>query len=187
MNPRLADFSDGAAARAPNLEALLKLVRLIPVITIEQVDHAVPLARALVAGGLRLLEITLRTAAGADAVRKIIVEVPDAIVGIGTVLSPDDLQHAVDMGAQFALSPGATPELLEAAAASTMPFIPGVTTASELMQGLASGFNLFQLFPPAPSGRIPALQALSGPFPTVKFCPTGGITAENASDSLALN
>ena len=187
MNPRLADSSDGAAARTRNLEGLLKLVRLIPVITIEQVDHAVPLARALVAGGLRLLEITLRTAAGADAARKIIVEVPDAIVGIGTVLSPDDLQHAVDMGAQFALSPGATPELLEAAAASTMPFIPGVTTASELMQGLAFGFNIFKFFPAVPSGGIPALKALSGPFPNVKFCPTGGITAENASDWLALN
>ena len=131
MNPGLADVSAGAASRARNLEGLLKLVRLIPVITIEQVDHAVPLARALVAGGLRLLEITLRTAAGADAARKIIAEVPDAIVGIGTVLSPDDLQRAVDVGAQFALSPGATLELLEAAAVTTMPFIPGIATASD--------------------------------------------------------
>jgi 2-dehydro-3-deoxyphosphogluconate aldolase/(4S)-4-hydroxy-2-oxoglutarate aldolase len=186
MNPGLADVSAGAASRARNLEGLLKLGRLIPVITIEQVDHAVPLARALVAGGLRLLEITLRTAAGPAAARKIIAEVPDAIVGIGTVLSPDDLKYAVDMGAQFALSPGATPELLGAAAASTMPFIPGVATASELMRGLALGFNIFKFFPAVPSGGIPALKALSGPFPNVKFCPTGGITAENASDWLSL-
>ena len=158
MSPAPVDFSDVAASRVHELERLPKIVKLIPVITIEQVEDAVPLARALVAGGLRLLEVTLRTAAGADAARKIIAEVPEAIVGIGTVMSPDDLKCAVDMGAQFALSPGATPELLEGAAASTMPFIPGIATASELMQGLAFGFNVFKFFPGCPVWRHPGAQ-----------------------------
>ena len=124
--------------------------------------------------------------AAVDAARKIIAEVPDAIVGIGTVLTPEDLQCAIDLGAKFALSPGATPSLLEAAAAGPIPFIPGVATSSELMQGIGFGFNTFKFFPAVPSGGIPALKALSGPFPRIKFCPTGGIGADNAAEWLAL-
>jgi 2-dehydro-3-deoxyphosphogluconate aldolase / (4S)-4-hydroxy-2-oxoglutarate aldolase len=185
--------SIASAPVAPNsthvgtgLEQLLQFGKLVPVITIERVEDAVPLARALVAGGLRLLEITLRTMAAVDAARKIIAEVPDAIVGIGTVLTPEDLQCAIDLGAKFALSPGATPGLLEAAAAGPIPFIPGVATSSELMQGIGYGFNTFKFFPAVPSGGIPALKALSGPFPRIKFCPTGGIGADNAAEWLAL-
>jgi 2-dehydro-3-deoxyphosphogluconate aldolase / (4S)-4-hydroxy-2-oxoglutarate aldolase len=173
-------------ARSRELGRLLTFGRLVPVITVERADHAVPLARALVAGGLRLLEITLRTAVGADSARKIIAEVPEAIVGIGTVLTPDDLKRAVDLGARYALSPGATPALLEAAAQGTLPFIPGVATSSELMVGLTFGFETFKFFPAVPAGGIPALKALGGPFPHVKFCPTGGISENNARDWLAL-
>ena len=172
--------------RSRELDRLLTFGRLVPVITIERVEHAVPLARALVGGGLRLLEITLRTAAGADSARRIIAEVPEAIVGIGTVLTPDDLKRAVDLGAKYALSPGATPTLLETAARGELPFIPGIATSSELMVGLSFGFDTFKFFPAVPAGGIPALKALGGPFPQVKFCPTGGISEDNARDWLAL-
>jgi 2-dehydro-3-deoxyphosphogluconate aldolase/(4S)-4-hydroxy-2-oxoglutarate aldolase len=172
--------------RSRELGRLLTFGRLVPVITVERAEHAVPLARALVAGGLRLLEITLRTAVGANSAGKIIAEVPEAIVGIGTVLTADDLKRAVDLGARYALSPGATPALLEAAARGTLPFIPGVATSSELMVGLAFGFDTFKFFPAVPAGGIPALKALGGPFPQVKFCPTGGISEDNARDWLAL-
>jgi 2-dehydro-3-deoxyphosphogluconate aldolase/(4S)-4-hydroxy-2-oxoglutarate aldolase len=156
------------------------------VITLERVEDAVPLAHALVAGGLRLLEITLRTPAAADAAAAIIREVPEAVVGIGTVLTPKDLERAQTLGARFALSPGATPALLEAAAASDLPFIPGIATASELMVALANGFNTCKFFPAVAAGGIPALKALAGPFPQARFCPTGGIDEKNARDWLAL-
>ena len=129
------------------LDRLLVHGPLVPVITIERIEDAVPLARALVTGGLRLLEITLRTPGASDAAKRIIAEVPDAIVGIGTVLTPDDLKRAADLGAQYALSPGATTELLDAAAAVSLPFIPGITTSSELMAALARGFDTVKFFP----------------------------------------
>ncbi|MEJ1977502.1 MAG: bifunctional 4-hydroxy-2-oxoglutarate aldolase/2-dehydro-3-deoxy-phosphogluconate aldolase [Acetobacteraceae bacterium] len=129
---------------------------------------------ALVAGGLRLLEITLRTQAGFDAAVAIMKAVPDAVVGIGTVLTPQDLARSREIGAQFALSPGATPELLDAAAAGDLPFMPGVATASELMQAMVRGFSTVKFFPAATMGGIPALRALGGPFPKARFCPTGG-------------
>jgi 2-dehydro-3-deoxyphosphogluconate aldolase / (4S)-4-hydroxy-2-oxoglutarate aldolase len=169
-------------------QALLHLVqsaRLIPVLTIARVADAVPLARALVAGGVRTLEITLRTAAAVDAAKAIIAEVPDAIVGIGTVLTPDDLARAKSLGARFAVSPGTTRELLEAAAASDLPLLPGIATASELMQAQAYGFNLVKFFPAEQSGGIAMLRALGGPFPQTRFCPTGGIGEANAAEWLA--
>lgn len=175
-----------SSSRRERLDRLLRIGRLVPVITIERVDDAVPLARALVAGGLRLLEITFRTEAAADAARAVIKEVPEAVVGIGTVLTPDDLRLARDLGAQFALSPGATPALLDAAAAGAMPFIPGVATASELIQAVTHGFDTVKFFPAVPAGGIAALKALAGPFPQVRFCPTGGINEDNAVDWLAL-
>ena len=168
------------------LDALLAIGRVVPVITIDRADDAVPLARALVAGGVRLLEITLRTAAGMAAAAAIIAEVPEAIVGIGTVLTPADLERAVSIGARFALSPGATPALLDAAAQSPIPFLPGVATASELMEAMARGFGTVKFFPATAAGGIPALRALAGPFPTARFCPTGGISAANAAEWLAL-
>jgi 2-dehydro-3-deoxyphosphogluconate aldolase/(4S)-4-hydroxy-2-oxoglutarate aldolase len=173
-------------ARTRKLADLLRSGLIIPVITLERVEDAVPLARALVAGGLRLLEITLRTPAAADSAAAIIQEVPEAIVGIGTVLTPKDLERAQALGARYALSPGATPDLLDAASTSEMPFIPGIATASELMAALAHGFQTVKFFPAVAAGGIPALKALAGPFPQARFCPTGGIDEKNARDWLAL-
>lgn len=180
------DPTRSAKARDEKLEALLQGASIIPVITIERLEDAVPLARALVAGGLRLLEITLRTPAAIDAAAAIIREVPEAVVGIGTVLTPKDLEQAQALGARFALSPGATPDLLAAAAANDIPFIPGIATASELMAALAHGFGTVKFFPAVAAGGIPALKALAGPFPQARFCPTGGIDEKNAKDWLAL-
>ncbi len=173
-------------SREDRLAALLRLAKVIPVITIEDVAQAVPLARALVAGGLRLLEITLRTPAGFAAAEAIMRAVPDAVVGIGTVLTPADLARSAAIGAQFALSPGATPALLDAAAAGNLPFMPGVATASELMEAAARGFGTVKFFPAATIGGIPALRALAGPFPRARFCPTGGVHAQNLAEWLAV-
>lgn len=180
------DLSALAESRDRLLADLLRSGPVVPVITLERVEDAVPLARALVAGGLRLLEITLRTPAAADAAAAIIRDVPDAIVGIGTVLTPKDLERAQGLGARYALSPGATPDLLEAASRSEMPFIPGIATASELMTALAHGFQTVKFFPAVAAGGIPALKALAGPFPQARFCPTGGVDEKNAKDWLAL-
>ena len=171
--------------RRDQLAALLKLGRVIPVITINRVEDAVPLARALVEGGIRLLEITLRTAAGLAGAEAIIRNVPDAIVGIGTALTPDDLKRSIDIGARFALSPGATPALLDAAAAAPIPFLPGIATASELMEAMARGFDTAKFFPATSAGGLTGLKALAGPFPNARFCPTGGITESNAAEWLA--
>jgi 2-dehydro-3-deoxyphosphogluconate aldolase/(4S)-4-hydroxy-2-oxoglutarate aldolase len=163
------------------LLALFKAARVVPVLTIERVEDAVPLARALVAGGVRTLEVTLRTPAAVEAAKAIMAGVPEAVVGIGTILDADDLARAVALGAKFGISPGATPDLLKAAAASALPFAPGIATASELMQALAHGFDVVKFFPAEPSGGIKALRALAGPFPQARFCPTGGIGEANAS------
>ncbi len=173
-------------SRDDRLDALLRRAHVIPVITIDDLAYAIPLARALVAGGLPLLEITLRTPAGLAAATAIAREVPDAITGIGTCLTPDDLRRAEDAGAQFALSPGATPALLDAAARSPLPFIPGIATPSELMQATIHGFTTVKFFPAATMGGPAALRALAGPFPQARFCPTGGINESNARDWLAL-
>jgi 2-dehydro-3-deoxyphosphogluconate aldolase / (4S)-4-hydroxy-2-oxoglutarate aldolase len=167
------------------LAALFERATIIPVLTIDRVEDAVPLARALVAGGIRVLEVTLRTPVAMQAAKAMIAEVPDAIVGIGTILNADDLARAEKLGAVFGISPGATPELLKAAAASELPFAPGITTASELMQARAHGFNLVKFFPAEPSGGIKTLRALAGPFPDARFCPTGGIGDGNAAAWLA--
>jgi len=174
-----------AAARQERLADLVKSATVIPVLTIERLEHAVPLARALVAGGVRMLEVTLRTPVAIEAAKAMISVVPEAIVGIGTILSPDDLKRTESLGAKFGISPGATPELLKAAAASSLPFAPGIATASELMQALAHGFDLVKFFPAEQSGGIKALRALAGPFPHVRVCPTGGIGESNAAAWLA--
>jgi 2-dehydro-3-deoxyphosphogluconate aldolase / (4S)-4-hydroxy-2-oxoglutarate aldolase len=167
------------------LAALFKQAVVIPVLTIERLEDAVPLAKALVAGGVRVLEVTLRTPVAIPAAQAIISSVPEAVVGIGTILNADDLARAEALGAVFGISPGATPDLLKAAAASALPFAPGMATASELMQALAHGFNLVKFFPAEPSGGIKALRALAGPFPDARFCPTGGIGEANAVAWLA--
>jgi 2-dehydro-3-deoxyphosphogluconate aldolase/(4S)-4-hydroxy-2-oxoglutarate aldolase len=167
------------------LADLFERATIIPVLTIDRVEDAVPLARALVAGGIRVLEVTLRTPVAVQAAKAILAEVPDAFVGIGTILNAGDLARAQELGAVFGISPGATPELLKAVAASDLPFAPGITTASELMQARAHGFDLVKFFPAEPSGGIKALRALAGPFPDARFCPTGGIGDGNAAAWLA--
>jgi len=174
-----------AARRRASLDQLFALAPVIPVITIERVEHAVPLARALARGGIRAIEITLRTAAAVDCARAIVAEVPETIVGIGTVLTAEDLQRAVDLGAKFALSPGASVELLDAANACDPPFIPGAQTASDIIACVTRGFDVLKFFPAVPAGGIPVLRALAGPFPNVRFCPTGGIGEKNAAEWLA--
>jgi 2-dehydro-3-deoxyphosphogluconate aldolase/(4S)-4-hydroxy-2-oxoglutarate aldolase len=175
-----------AQTRSAKLEEILRVAPIIPVITIEWVEDAVPLARALVAGGLAALEITLRTAAAPAAAAAIVKAVPEAIVGLGTVLTREDVEIARNLGARFALSPGATPELLDAAAAGELPFIPGIQTSSEIMAALVRGFDVVKFFPAVPAGGIAALKALAGPFPQMRFCPTGGIGESNFADWLAL-
>jgi len=174
-----------ATPKQEKLAALFEQATIIPVLTIERLEDAVPLAMALVAGGVRTLEITLRTPVAIESANAIIAHVPDAVVGIGTILNADDLARAEGIGARFGISPGATPDLLKAAAASALPFAPGIATASELMLGLSQGFNLVKFFPAEQSGGIKALRALAGPFPDVRFCPTGGIAEANAASWLA--
>jgi len=172
-------------SKQETLTALFKAARIVPVLTINRIEDAVPLARALVAGGVRMLEVTLRTPVAIEAAKAIMSDVPDAIVGIGTILNADDLARARDLGAAFGISPGATPELLKAATHSDLPFAPGIATASELMQALAHGFTTVKFFPAEQAGGIRALRALAGPFPHVQFCPTGGIGETNAPQWLA--
>ena len=174
-----------APAKHDTLAAMFGDAMVIPVLTIERAEDAVPLARALVAGGVRTLEVTLRTPAAVEAAKAMIAEVPGAIVGIGTILSARDLARAEELGAKFGISPGATPELLKAAAASSLPFAPGIATASELMQALEHGFAFAKFFPAEQAGGIKGLRALAGPFPAVRFCPTGGVGEGNAAAWLA--
>jgi 2-dehydro-3-deoxyphosphogluconate aldolase/(4S)-4-hydroxy-2-oxoglutarate aldolase len=172
-------------ARQKQLAALFKQGTIIPVLTIERIEDAVPLAKALIAGGVHVLEVTLRTPVAIAAAKAIMTNVPEAIIGIGTIVNADDLARAEALGAKFGISPGTTPDLLKAAAASGLPFAPGIATASELMLGLSHGFNLFKFFPAEQSGGIKALRALAGPFPDARFCPTGGIGEANAISWLA--
>src|ERR1700738_600269 len=167
------------------LATLFTQAAIIPVLTIERVEEAVPLARALVAGGVRVLEVTLRTLVAIEAAKAMMAHVPEAVVGIGTILNANNLARAEALDASFGISPGATPEVLKAAAESRLPFAPGIATASELMQALAHGFGLVKFFPAEPSGGIKALRALAGPFPDARFCPTGGIGEANAVSWLA--
>lgn len=160
--------------------SLLSGARLVPVLTIARVADAVPLARALCAGGVRTLEITLRTAAGPEAAKAIAAEVSEAVVGLGTVLTGRDLDMALTMGLSFAFSPGASPALLDAAAEAGLDFVPGVQTASEIMACLERGFDVMKFFPASQAGGLPTLRALAGPFPQVAFCPTGGISEDQA-------
>ena len=168
------------------IDAILRRAPVLPVLAIERLDDAVPLARALVDGGLPVLEVTLRSDVALEAIRRIVDEVPDAIVGAGTVLSAADLDSVARAGAVFAISPGAPDALYEAAAGIAMPWIPAVATASELMRGLEHGHRRFKFFPAESSGGIAALKAFAGPFAQAKFCPTGGIDAASATRYRAL-
>ena len=167
-------------------EAILKTGPVVPVIVVNKLEHAVPMAKALVAGGVRVLEVTLRTACAMDAIRAIAKEVPEAIIGAGTVLNPQQLAEVTEAGAQFAISPGLTEPLLKAATEGSIPLIPGISTVSELMLGLDYGLKEFKFFPAEANGGTKALQAIAGPFANVRFCPTGGISPANYRDYLAV-
>ncbi len=167
------------------IEVIMRTAPVIPVLVVEDVAHALPIAEALVAGGLRVLEVTLRTAAALDVIRAM-KQVPGAIVGAGTVLNPADLDRAIGAGAEFIVSPGLTPALGKAAVESGIPFLPGTANAADIMLGLDLGLTHFKFFPAETSGGIPALKALAAPFHMARFCPTGGITPATASDWLAL-
>ena len=169
-----------------NVLDVMRVGPVIPVIVIEDLAHAVPLARALVAGGVRVLEVTLRTAPALEAIRLIARDVPDAIVGVGTLTRPQDFKYAVDAGAKFGVSPGLTPAMIQAAHGTKLPLLPGVMTPSDVIAARLAGFNQLKLFPAQQAGGIGMLKALGGPFPDVMFCPTGGVSAENAPDFLAL-
>ncbi|SUC16324.1 keto-hydroxyglutarate-aldolase/keto-deoxy-phosphogluconate aldolase [Proteus vulgaris] len=167
-------------------ESVLKSGPVVPVIVINHIDEAVPVAKALVAGGVRVLEVTLRTDCAIDAIRRIAKEVPEAIVGAGTVINPQQLAQVTEAGAQFAISPGLTDALLKAAVAGNIPLIPGISTVSELMLGMSYGLNEFKFFPAEANGGVKALKAIAGPFSKVRFCPTGGISPDNYRNYLAL-
>jgi 2-dehydro-3-deoxyphosphogluconate aldolase/(4S)-4-hydroxy-2-oxoglutarate aldolase len=165
-------------------DELMAIGPFVPVITIERIEDAVPLARALVAGGVRALEVTLRTPVAIEAI-KAMAEVEGAIVGAGTVLNPRDAELAAAAGAQFFISPGLTEPLARAAAELRLPYLAGIATPGDLMRGLDLGLERFKFFPAETYGGIATLKAFAGPFPQIKFCPTGGITEATAPDYLA--
>ncbi|MDP2901711.1 MAG: bifunctional 4-hydroxy-2-oxoglutarate aldolase/2-dehydro-3-deoxy-phosphogluconate aldolase [Methylovulum sp.] len=160
---------------------------VMPVMVIQDLDDAVPLAQALVAGGIKVLEITLRTPIALEAIKLISENVKEAIVGVGTITTPEQLKAAEAAGAVFAISPGLTPTLLAAAQASNIALIPGIATLSELMMGMEYGLDHFKFFPAEAAGGIPMLKAIAGPAPYITFCPTGGISPDNYNAYLALN
>jgi 2-dehydro-3-deoxyphosphogluconate aldolase/(4S)-4-hydroxy-2-oxoglutarate aldolase len=166
------------------IDAIMRTAPVIPVIVIDDVAHAVPLAEALVAGGLRVLEVTLRTPAALPAIRAM-KQVPGAIVGAGTVTNPKELDAALDAGSEFIVSPGLTEPLGRAAVAAGVPFLPGIANAGDIMRGLDLGLDRFKFFPAMAAGGLPALKALAAPFGNVRFCPTGGISLDNAPEWLA--
>lgn len=174
-------------ARAECVDALLSKAPALPVLAIERLEDAVPLARCLAGAGLPVLEVTLRTAVALDAVARIVAEVPEAVVGVGTVLDPAGLAAAEAAGAAFAISPGGTDALYAAAESARIPWIPAVASASDIMRGLDRGHRRFKFFPAEAAGGTGALRAFAGPFAQVRFCPTGGIDARSAPDYLALD
>lgn len=165
--------------------ATCELAPVVPVLTVESLDTAVPLARALVAGGLPALEVTLRTPCALDAIRAM-VEVAGGVVGAGTLLTPADVKAAKAAGARFGVSPGATDALLDAAEEHGLPLLPGAATASEAMRLLERGYTVLKFFPAEASGGAPALKAFAGPLPQIRFCPTGGVSLSNVKDYLKL-
>ncbi|HEL5052990.1 TPA: bifunctional 4-hydroxy-2-oxoglutarate aldolase/2-dehydro-3-deoxy-phosphogluconate aldolase [Stenotrophomonas maltophilia] len=170
----------------PRVRAVLKLAPVIPVFTPDDVDDAVQVAQALFRGGLPVIEVTLRTPRAMDAIRAMVEAVPDAVVGAGTVLTPAQMEAARAAGARFAVSPGATPTLYAAARDADLPYLPGVATGSELILGLEHGLDTFKFFPAVQAGGAALLAAWHGPFADVRFCPTGGISAQTAAQFLHL-
>ena len=168
------------------IETLMRKAPVIPVLVIEDVAQAAPIAEALVKGGLPVLEVTLSTSSALEVIREM-KRVPGAIVGAGTVLNEMALEDALEAGSEFIVSPGLTDSLAKAAIASGVPYLPGTATSSDIMRGLDLGLDRFKFFPAEANGGTPALKAIAAPFGMVKFCPTGGITAQTAPDWLALD
>lgn len=173
-------------AKQQRVESTLRLAPVVPVVIIEDASKAVGMARALVAGGVPAIEVTLRTPAALDAVRAIAAEVEGAFVGVGTVLTAHDLEKAYKAGAQFAVSPGSSPRLLDAADDHELPLLPGAATSSEAMALLERGYRFQKFFPAVPAGGTKLLGAWASPLPQIRFCPTGGISLANAPEFLAL-
>ncbi len=176
----------GAVSGPIDADALMRRRPVIPILTIEAVEHAVPLARALAAGGLDVMEVTLRTPAALEAIASIARDAAEVVIGAGTVLNRDDLARALDAGARFIVTPGLTDGLIEALLDASVPLLPGVATASELMRGLDAGLTHFKFFPAEAAGGAPVLAAFQGPFAAARFCPTGGLNAGNAVAYLKL-
>ena len=174
------------SAKRQQLQTTLTMAPVVAVVVVESAQDAVPLARALVSGGIKAIEITLRTPAALDAIRAVAGEVEGAIAGAGTLLSPRDLQAAEKAGARFGVSPGATPALLDAAEDSALPYLPGAATASEAMQLFERGYTFQKFFPATAAGGPELLRSLAGPLPAIRFCPTGGISLVSAGDWLSL-
>jgi 2-dehydro-3-deoxyphosphogluconate aldolase / (4S)-4-hydroxy-2-oxoglutarate aldolase len=172
--------------RTPSESSLLSRVPVVPVVVVDDPAHAVPVARALVAGGLPVIELTLRTPVALDAIRAIASEVPEILVGAGTIVTPGQAKEALDAGAQFLVSPGSTPSLLGAMADTGLPFLPGTATVSEVLAVLEAGYTELKFFPAEASGGAAFLKSVAAPVPAARFCPTGGITAATAPTYLAL-
>jgi len=169
-----------------SIQDIMNTSPVIPVMVINKIEQAVPLANALVEGGLKVLEITLRTPVALDAITKIKAEVPSAIVGTGTVINLETLKQAIDVGSEFLVSPGVTENLIDVALKAGTPILPGVTSPSEVMRLLELGITQMKFFPAEAAGGIPMLKSIGGPLPQVTFCPTGGVNPKNATDYLAL-
>ena len=166
--------------------SLLDRVPVMPVVVVDDVDHAVPIARALVAGGLPVIELTLRTPVALDAIARIADEVPEILVGAGTIVDPGQAKQAASAGAQFLVSPGSTRTLLDAMADTGLPYLPGVATVSEVLAALEAGYTEMKFFPAEASGGANYLKSIGSPIPAARFCPTGGISTANAASYLAL-
>ncbi|WP_299234913.1 bifunctional 4-hydroxy-2-oxoglutarate aldolase/2-dehydro-3-deoxy-phosphogluconate aldolase [uncultured Halomonas sp.] len=174
------------STRTTELDSICLKAEVIPVLAIERIEDAVPLARALFEGGLSVLEVTLRTDCALEAIRRIKEALPQASIGVGTVLTPAQYRQAEEVGADFIVTPGTTEALYRHGVESPVPMLPGVASVSELMTGWQFGYRRFKFFPAEASGGVNALKAFAGPLPEARFCPTGGINLDNAADYLAL-
>jgi 2-dehydro-3-deoxyphosphogluconate aldolase/(4S)-4-hydroxy-2-oxoglutarate aldolase len=169
------------------IHEIMKVSPVVPVMVINNVEHAVPLAKALVKGGLKVLEITLRTDAALESIRRIKAEVPDAIVGAGTIINVETLNAAIDAGAEFIVSPGTTEKLIDAALATGVPLLPGVADPSQAMALLEKGITAMKFFPAEAAGGVPMLKSIGAPIPQITFCPTGGVSQKNVNDYYKLS
>ncbi|HEC59033.1 hypothetical protein LCGC14_0858000 [marine sediment metagenome] len=164
------------------IKEIMTISPIVPVMVINNVEHAVPLAKALVKGGLKVLEITLRTPAALESIRRIKAEVPDAIVGAGTIINIETLNQAIDAGAQFIVSPGTTDKLIDAAIATGVPLLPGIANPSDALRLLEKGITAMKFFPAEAAGGVPMLKSIGAPIPQITFCPTGGVSQKNVKE-----